>query len=137
MGDVIQNMFIAGLFASFIAAMFLLPIAEFNNNYDADIDDSNLSTLNKLTELESKTTSVKNEALENTEVGTQDSEVSFLSNAFSVSKTVFTGGAFSIISQMFRNIMRFSGVSTIIVTFLLSTLIIILSFAAVKKVFGR
>lgn len=137
MGDAIQNAIIGGLFASFIVAIFLLPVAEYNATYGGNLDDTNLTALNKLTELQQESGDIKDLAIEASEVNTQESEVSFVSNAFAVSKAVFSGDTFTLIGSMLFDTIRFMGVSQILFTFLFSVLMVILSFAAVKKLLGR
>ena len=137
--SIMQTAIIAAMIASFTIGIFLLPIAELNqpSTYNAGINTSELRSLNQITNLSKDITGIKDQVLEEGKVSTEQSEASFLTNAFTVGKFVFSGGPVSVIDGMLRDFVRVAHVPTLLYTLLIGILILVLSFAVVKSITGR
>ena len=137
MGNAFQNMIIAGLVASLVIAVFLLPIGEANNQYDANIEITNLSALNRLQNLSDSVNTVKDEAIKEGEVSTQESIASFFGNFWTVGKFIMTGGPLLIITSMVQDFVDVSGIPFVVFTFINAIIILLVVFALLKIITGR
>ncbi len=128
---------IAALLGSFVIAVFLLPIVELNQNYAADIDTTNLESVDRLNDLSEDVTGLRKQAVDDSNVDTQESEASFFTNAFTVGKFIFTGGPLSIMEGMLRDFFNFTPFPPIVYVFLTSVLVLVITIALVRTITGK
>lgn len=133
----LQNTVVAGLLASFIIAIFLIPIGTVNEHYSGGISTTNLSSLNRLNDLSAASDDLRDQATKQSSVDTEESEASFLSNAFVFGKFVLTGGPLSIITSMLGDFVRIAHIPWEVYIFLSAVLGVVLSIALIKSITGR
>jgi len=137
MGNAFQNMILSGLVASLVIAVFLIPIGEANTHYNAGIEITNLSALNRLQNLSDSVSSVKDQAIKEGEVSTQESLAAFFGNFWTVGKFIITGGPFTVIQAMMSDFVTVTGMPTVVFTYIYAVLVLVVVFALLKIITGR
>lgn len=131
------NILLGAMFATFVIAMFLLPVEEANREYDANIDTSGLASFDLISNVTSSTTNIRTQVLNTSEVTTAESESDFATNAFSLTKFIFTGGPLFLIDGMLRDFIKVTHLPSQVYLLIYGVVILILSFAVVRGIFGR
>lgn len=143
MGE-LQNLTLAGLFVSFLIAGLLFFVNDLNDNYSqlGSVDNNSLTSLNNLQDFKRAADAAKDQATKESSVNTEESEASFLTNAFTFGKFIFTGSTALITTPIDLVTNMVNGLTgnkmpPVLVTFLIALIFFISSFAVIRGVTGR